>query len=407
MAIEGQVHKADGPLRCATVANDLTPYRSVFHRRLVDKILELDLYTVLTHEQATLPWASDITPGHFARFPISDRPDSPASIARQVFVLSSIMRYLKRVDVEVVVVGGYNDLVRSGLIILLPFRRVHVLLAADSNDLLEDRKPTWKRIVKHLWLRLLQGRISAILAMGDSGREFFERYMTSPPPMFTVPYDLDVDRFSGRMRYDYEQACYEFDLDPGRRRILFVGRLVPVKGVDTLIEAFEVVARERLDWDLAIAGIGDANDDLRAGVPEWLQERVHWLGFVDHTQLPKLYASCHIFALLSRSEPWGVVATEALASGLPLVASDIAGAPVEIVGKYGGGILVPDDIDTVVGAFVRMTEPSSYEDYRLQAMSAFTKWRAESDPIAGFRAALRAVIGESRVAANSQTESVE
>jgi glycosyltransferase involved in cell wall biosynthesis len=89
-----------------------------------------------------------------------------------------------------------------------------------------------------------------------------------------------------------------------------------------LLEAFASVPGV-----LLLAGAGAEEADLRARAPD----DVRFLGPVPRERLPRLYASADVFVLPSRSEQWGMVLNEAAAAGLPLVATEAAGAAYELV----------------------------------------------------------------------------
>ncbi len=132
---------------------------------------------------------------------------------------------------------------------------------------------------------------------------------------------------------------------PGR--ILFVGRLEPMKGVDTLLEAFAVMVRgsQRLaphhDSRIRIVGDGSQREMLERMATELgIADRVTFVGKVNHDQIAREYAQAEIFCGLSRSEAFGNVFIEAQAAGCAVVATDLGGIP-DIVHHEVTGLLVP------------------------------------------------------------------
>jgi len=120
--------------------------------------------------------------------------------------------------------------------------------------------------------------------------------------------------------------------------LLFVGRLVSVKGVDVALRALS-----ELDpaYTLTICGDGDEREALqtlarRLGV----DDRVIFKGWVDHDEIAEYARRASLQLAPSRYEPFGIVALEAIAAGCPVVASDTGGLP-EAVGRCG--ILVPPE----------------------------------------------------------------
>jgi len=126
-----------------------------------------------------------------------------------------------------------------------------------------------------------------------------------------------------------------------RSYILGVGRLVPQKGFDVLIDAF---AQANLSsHDLLLAGEGPERKTLEAQIEKLgLQSRVHLLGRADRPTAISLFQGCDWFVLPSRMEPQGIVNLEAMAAGKAVIASRVGGVS-EIVLDNETGLLVPPD----------------------------------------------------------------
>ncbi|MGI5289600.1 glycosyltransferase [Nonomuraea polychroma] len=125
---------------------------------------------------------------------------------------------------------------------------------------------------------------------------------------------------------------------PAGQMILCIGRMVPRKGVDTVIAAL----RQLPGADLVIAG-GSPDDeesvrlrDLAAGYG--LEERVHVIGSVPRAQVPALMRSADVVVTVPWYEPFGMVPVEAMACGVPVVASAVGGHLDTVAGC---GVLVP------------------------------------------------------------------
>lgn len=121
--------------------------------------------------------------------------------------------------------------------------------------------------------------------------------------------------------------------------VLHVGRLAPEKNLDVLAESW-AAAHERLGQRAAfvLAGEGPETRRLLTRLP-W----VHQLGFLDRGKLADVYASADICVLPSRTETCGLVALEAMASGLAVVAADAGGFRESIDHGRNGVLVAPDD----------------------------------------------------------------
>jgi glycosyltransferase involved in cell wall biosynthesis len=118
-------------------------------------------------------------------------------------------------------------------------------------------------------------------------------------------------------------------------RFLFVGRLIERKGVDVLIDAFRSLAGGEL-W---IAGDGPIRERVQAAAAHDARVRFH--GHVDDEGLRKLYSEAGALVVPSLYEPWGLVVNEALAYGLPVIATDEVGAAYDLVDPGVNGYMVP------------------------------------------------------------------
>lgn len=121
-------------------------------------------------------------------------------------------------------------------------------------------------------------------------------------------------------------------------RVLALGRLVEKKGFDVLLDALALVARDARPIELTIAGDGPLRAVLEArarALPDTIV--VHFTGWRD--DIAALFAASDLFVLPSRDEPFGIVVLEAMAAGVPIVATQTAG-PLEIL-NAATAVLVP------------------------------------------------------------------
>jgi rhamnosyl/mannosyltransferase len=125
--------------------------------------------------------------------------------------------------------------------------------------------------------------------------------------------------------------------------VLFVGRLVPYKGLRTLLRAFRHVRKRIRSAQLAIVGSGPEQPVLEQLANQLgLADAVRFVGTLSRPRLREAYSACDLFVLpsLSRSEAFGIVLLEAMARGKPVVATHVGGIPY-VVRQGQSGILVP------------------------------------------------------------------
>jgi phosphatidyl-myo-inositol alpha-mannosyltransferase len=197
-------------------------------------------------------------------------------------------------------------------------------------------------------LRQVDRRIDAAVAVSEAAASF-ARYVRRGP-IEIVPNGVDVVRFA-------EPAGAPEGLPPGRR-ILWVGRLDPQKGFGVMVDAFAQLARDLEDVSLLVAGEGRDRVALRS-LPRQARNRVVPLGAVAHDELPRYHAAATVFCSPAvGQESFGVTLVEAMAAGVPVVATDIPGYR-EVVRDGVDGLLVrPNDPEALAGAIRRvLSEP--------------------------------------------------
>jgi phosphatidylinositol alpha-mannosyltransferase len=162
-------------------------------------------------------------------------------------------------------------------------------------------------------LRQVWDRVDVRLAVSEPAASFASRHFGGG--IRVVPNGVDVERF---------RAALPAELPRGRR-VLFVGRLEPRKGFRTALAAFELLAGEFPDLLFVVVGEGNERSAVDGLAPA-VRERVLMRGFVAEADLPGHYAAADVFvAPATGGESFGIVLVEAMAAGVPVVASDIAG----------------------------------------------------------------------------------
>ncbi|GAA0134469.1 spore coat protein CotSA [Paenibacillus sp. YSY-4.3] len=157
----------------------------------------------------------------------------------------------------------------------------------------------------------------------------------------TVELGVDTGRFHPATQADRARYRKKHGIDD-RYTALFVGRVIPRKGVPILLKAASI-ARKEIPLQVVVAGRGSASymKQLRAMASK-LNVPVKWLGKQKHSDIHKVYQAADCFVCPSQKhEAFGLVNVEAMASGLPVIASKIGGIP-EIVKHEGSGFLVED-----------------------------------------------------------------
>ncbi|HEV7656462.1 MAG TPA: glycosyltransferase family 4 protein [Mycobacteriales bacterium] len=172
-------------------------------------------------------------------------------------------------------------------------------------------------------------------------------------------------------------------------KVVAVGRMVPKKGFDVLVEAVADLRDRGVDLELVIAGEdGPDAGRIRALVAERCPELVRFTGPLTQCELLELYRSANVFALACRVDGDGDrdgipnVMVEAMAAGLPVVSTAVSGIP-ELVRDGENGLLVPpEDPAALAGALLKLAADAPLRDRLAAAGRATVAERFDGDVLA-------------------------
>lgn len=136
--------------------------------------------------------------------------------------------------------------------------------------------------------------------------------------------------------------------------VLFAGRLHWVKGLDVLLRAFALI-HDQVDAKLIVAGDGPHRLELQSLAAKLgLADRVAFLGYVPRESLSQLFSICTVFVLPSRWETFGIVLAEAMASGKPVIASDVPGPTSQVVDSENGLLFPSGDYERLASLLLEL-----------------------------------------------------
>lgn len=235
---------------------------------------------------------------------------------------------------------------------LVPSVSMHAVLNASAPVVATFHSNVGRERMSSVWFKLaapmvrpVWNRIAQRIAVSEAARHSVTSRM-GDDELLIVPNGVNVERFS---------AAKAATLEAGRH-VLFVGRLEERKGFRIAVEAFAQLAVAYPDLRLLVVGDGserDAVDDLDPPV----RARVEMLGRVDDERLAGYLRAANLYiGPATGGESFGIVLAEAMAAGLPIVASDISG--YRDVARNGVEALLvpPGDAGALVGAVRRVLD---------------------------------------------------
>jgi glycosyltransferase involved in cell wall biosynthesis len=182
----------------------------------------------------------------------------------------------------------------------------------------------------------------------------------------------------------------------GSFRVLACGRLMGRKGYDRLLEAIALACRSRPGMRVAFVGSGPDDARLRARAAE-LAIDAEFRGFIDQHALPSAYADADAFVFPTLNDTFGFVLLEAMAAGLPVIASPYAGATVDLLRDGENGLVRdPFDVPAWAHALECLADDAALRERLGTAAKASVVDRTPARTADGYAAAVQAVLRRAR-----------
>ena len=201
-------------------------------------------------------------------------------------------------------------------------------------DSWSDRR-WWREAGKHAVFKAVDGA----KVPGPDGRRLAERYGLDSSRIHEVTQTIDVDAFGRACRVpEPRRARGRAELGLGGCVFVYVGRLWTGKGLDDLLAAYRTITGAARDVSLLL--VGDGPDEARYRSAASALPRVAFAGFVQARDLPEIYALADALVFPTLGDPNGLVIEEAMAAGLPVIATMAAGDVRNRVPDGEAGFLV-------------------------------------------------------------------
>ena len=197
-----------------------------------------------------------------------------------------------------------------------------------------DSKPLYEGIIEYGVVRFAKHFAVISKAVG----EYLQSYGNVNPDLITLIYNgIDPERVCPSIIKDRNQVRDELGIDKDEFVIFSMGRLIPEKGFDILLDEFKTFHDRCGKGFLIIVGYGTQKDALKKKADELgISQKVLFTGRIENPGEIMVSADC--FVLASRKEGFGITILEAMANGLPVIASNTGGIP-EIIHHQKNGLI--------------------------------------------------------------------
>lgn len=282
---------------------------------------------------------------------------------------------LNEASPDAILCGGYNYVASWQALDWARSRGVPFLLWSESN--LQDIR-RGHALVEMLKSEFLN-RCNGFVVPGRTAFKYLRRYKIPEDEIFTAVNAVDNELFAATgTRASRAAGANRAQLGLPQRYFLYVGRLVREKGVFDLVSAYAKLD-EHLKQQVGLVFVGDGpvRQELEAFAGRVTAGNVKFVGFVHQENLAKYYALAEMLILPTYTDPWGLVVNEAMACGLPVVLSRVAGCAADLVTENWNGFLVsPGDIFSLSSSMTIIANQESLRaamcNNSLQRISGYT-----------------------------------
>ena len=202
-------------------------------------------------------------------------------------------------------------------------------------------------LARSVLLRLLFAGAYRVVCIGSKAALQYRELGLSAKKTEIIPYCCNTERFVTIDLEAVKELRKTHHLE-GQFVFLFSGELSHRKGVDRLFEAYANVAAIRANTVLLILGNGPLRESLENTASAIKSGRVLFAGHLDQSVLPQYFRCADAFVFPSRHDGWAVVVNEAIASGLPIIASNQTGAAHDLVVENENGFRMDtEDVESL------------------------------------------------------------
>lgn len=196
------------------------------------------------------------------------------------------------------------------------------------------QRSKWKRWLRDIFLVFVYRYLDGFLAIGSANRDYYRSLGVPDKKIFDVPYTVDNERFiaaSNITPVERAEIRSRYHLPSSDPVVLYASKFMARKHPSDVIRAMAILSKRGIHATVFMVGTGEMESELRALVKDLDLNNVIFGGFVNQTELPRVFAASDIFVLPAENEPWGLIVNEVMCAGMPVVVSREVGCVPDLV----------------------------------------------------------------------------
>lgn len=256
-----------------------------------------------------------------------------------------------------------------------------VWFRGDSTLLDESKGFSLKKAARRLFLKWVYSHVDKAFYVGTHNKAYYIKHGLKDNQLVYAPHAVDNHRFEdsdGTLNVKAMEWRRSLGISDDQFVLLFAGKFEPKKNPLYLLKAWKELEFNK--YNVVFVGNGSLEKELKSAA----SENCVFLPFQNQSMMPLVYKIADAFVLPSLSETWGLVINEALASGVPVIASNRCGGAIDLVDGHTGCIIDPID-ENSIGKAIEIIQSTEFKE-------SFDSHRAEKLKIHSYREIIAAVL---------------
>lgn len=252
-----------------------------------------------------------------------------------------IIKYLKKKNQDIVVVTNYSYYTELLGLMIIKLKKIPYIMELDGSVVKKES------IIKYLIKKLIINGAIAYISPSKSTDDYLKYYGVEEKKIFRYPFtSINSKDILKKKLEDNKKQKLRSELGiSGEKVIISVGRLIDLKGFESLIKAWKYIDKR---YKLIIAGDGENREKYKHMIEKMGIRNIEFIGFKSKRELIDYYRASDLFILLTKGDVWGLVINEAMSNGLPIITTDKCGAGLELIRDGENGYLVPVDNEKIL-----------------------------------------------------------
>ena len=348
--------------KCIIIHNIISPYKTSLFNTLNKNIKGNFKVLYLSETEERREWQVNKKE---LKFPFEIMFKGRIEDINPIVMALRVYKRLNFYNPEIIIIGGYNYLACWSALMWAKIHKKKVLIMMESHYLDKPRNII-KENIKKLFVSNCNGALvdgirhkNYAVSLGLQSEKIFIKRGTGP---------VDISWYQkkiSKIKKDKIILCKKLNIP--YRNFLYVGRFSPEKNIIFLLKNFKNIQEEGVkDWGLILLGSGPQKKEIESFIDKNNIKNIFLPGFKQKEEIPFYYALADCFILPSISEPWGLVVSEAMACGLPILVSNRCGCYPDIVHDGENGFSFDPLNDN---EFLEFMKNICYGKYNLEEMS--------------------------------------